>query len=184
MKAPISDSILNLTAFTSLIFFCSKPNISKINWVEKLPKGIINLGLITFKNRIIKIDVFPMGIDYKKYSTSYELKSVQEEANEIFEKTRELQVILSVDRLDYTKGILHRLNAFELFLSNHPEWHKKIIYLMLCVPSRTNVSDYLSLKNEVDGLIGKINGRYGTHEWIPIHYLKPTDNRYLEVTTE
>jgi len=80
------------------------------------------------------------------------------------------KIIFSMDRLDYTKGIPERLYAFEHFLETHPEWHEKVVFILKIVPSRTKVGQYRVLKQEIDELVGRINGKYGTPEWVPISY--------------
>jgi trehalose 6-phosphate synthase/phosphatase len=130
-------------------------------------------GAISIENRNVMVDNFPMGVDaqnimrlLQQESTRRDIKKFQN----IIEK-KDRKVILSVDRLDYSKGIPHRLQAFEDFLSRHPEWRENLIYIMLCVPSRTKVRDYVLLKQEVERLVGKINGRFGAPDWMPIYYM-------------
>jgi trehalose 6-phosphate synthase/phosphatase len=130
-------------------------------------------GAVTVDNRVIMVDNFPMGVDAQNIMALLQQESTQRDIAK-FQKTvekRNRKIILSVDRLDYSKGIPHRLKAFESFLSQHPEWRGKLVYIMLCVPSRTKVRDYVLLKQEVESLVGKINGRFGTPEWMPIYYL-------------
>lgn len=78
------------------------------------------------------------------------------------------KIILGVDRLDYTKGLVHRLKAFETLLEAHPEHKEKISLLQVAVPSRTDVKEYQELKEEIDQLVGRINGRFTTPNWSPI----------------
>jgi trehalose 6-phosphate synthase/phosphatase len=82
-----------------------------------------------------------------------------------------VRVVLGVDRLDYTKGIPERIHAFERLLELHPEHRERVILLQLAVPSRTEVPEYRRLKREIDELVGRVNGRFGTPQWTPIHYL-------------
>src|SRR5690606_11024038 len=79
-------------------------------------------------------------------------------------------IIISIDRLDYSKGIPQRLQAFELFLERYPEFHGKVTLVMLVVPSRDAVEKYKELKEEVDELVGRINGKYSDINWNPIQY--------------
>jgi len=132
-----------------------------------------DLGSISVDNRIVKVENFPMGIDFESFEKILKQTSIQRDIKKLQEETKaeERKIILSVDRLDYSKGIPHRLKGIELFLETNPQWHKKIIFIMLCVPSRTKVKHYSLLKEEVDGLVGKINGRFGSPSWIPIHYM-------------
>lgn len=128
---------------------------------------------ITIKDRIVKVDNYPIGIDAKEIEDLLQHPDTQKDIERL-KKSLDINgktLILSVDRLDYSKGIPQRLEAYEMFLSQNPQCHNKIIYLMICTPSRTKVKDYSLLKQEVDGLIGKINGRFGNPGWTPIHYM-------------
>ncbi|MFW6276007.1 MAG: bifunctional alpha,alpha-trehalose-phosphate synthase (UDP-forming)/trehalose-phosphatase, partial [bacterium] len=139
----------------------------------------INFNQIDLKTRIAKAEAFPMGIDYDKFhNAAVELtqKSVKDksklhkEIEKYFLMSPEQKLILSIDRLDYTKEIPHRLLAFEKFLETYPEYREKITLVMLCVPSRTGVEQYQIMKNEVDQLVGRINGCFGSINWTPIWY--------------
>ena len=130
-------------------------------------------GAISIEDRIVMVDNFPMGVDAQNIMLLLQQESTRSDIKK-FQKTlgkKDRKVILSVDRLDYSKGIPHRLQAFENFLSLYPEWREKLVYIMLCVPSRTKVRDYALLKQEVESLVGKINGRFGNPDWMPIYYL-------------
>jgi trehalose 6-phosphate synthase/phosphatase len=130
-------------------------------------------GAISIENRSVMVDNFPMGVDAQNINALLQQESTQRDIKK-FQKTveqKDRKIILSIDRLDYSKGIPHRLQAFEDFLSRHPEWREKLIYIMLCVPSRTKVRDYALLKQEVERLVGKINGRFGAPGWMPIYYM-------------
>ena len=130
-------------------------------------------GSINIDNRIVKVESFPMGIDYKKIEDLLTEHNTKKEITDFRQKFEapERKIVLSVDRLDYTKGIPNRLEGIELFLEKHPEWHNRFVYVMLCVPSRTQVKNYLLLKEEVERLVGKINGRFGKPGWMPIQYM-------------
>jgi trehalose 6-phosphate synthase/phosphatase len=130
-------------------------------------------GAISIDDRVVMADNFPMGVDAQDIMSLLQQESTIRDIKK-FNKTvvkQDRKVVLSVDRLDYSKGIPHRLQAFEDFLARNPKWHEKLVYIMLCVPSRTKVRDYALLKQEVEGMVGKINGRFGNPEWMPIHYL-------------
>jgi len=129
-----------------------------------------NLGRITAGNRALKVDAFPMGIDYKKYSSTASDKRIRKRRNEIQKKLGERKIILSIDRLDYTKGIPQRLEVFDLFLEKNPEYRGKVALVLIAVPSRGEVEHYKLLKRQIDELVGKINGKYGSIAWMPISY--------------
>ncbi len=112
-----------------------------------------------------------MGIDYEKYSRAIEDPGVANEANKIRRRVGERKIILSVDRLDYSKGIIERIEAFDLFLSRNPQYRGKVTLIMVAVPTRTGVEDYKALRNRLEQLVGRINGEYGTMGYIPVWYL-------------
>lgn len=129
------------------------------------------MGQITAGDRIIKADVFPLGIDYQHFYSTARSSAVRAQASQFREKLGNCKIVLSVDRLDYTKGIPQRLEAFDLFLEKHPEQKEKLVLVMVVVPSRTKVEQYAHLKKQVDELVGEINGKYGSIGWTPIWYL-------------
>jgi trehalose 6-phosphate synthase/phosphatase len=129
------------------------------------------LGKLTLGDHMAKVDSFPIGIDYQKFAKAENKPKVQSSIANLTGKLGKTRKILSMDRLDYTKGVLHRLRGFDLFLSSHPEYKEKVTLLLVAVPSRTKVERYQSLKCKVDELIGKINGEHGTIGWTPIQYI-------------
>jgi trehalose 6-phosphate synthase/phosphatase len=139
--------------------------------VRRLLGFEISLGGIQSENRYVKADVFPMGIDYKKYSEAYREPKVDREIARIRRSVGDRKLILSVDRLDYTKGILERLDAFDQFLKSHPQYQNRVTLILVAVPSRTSVETYMRLKRELDEKVGRLNGQYGTIDWIPVWYL-------------
>jgi len=89
------------------------------------------------------------------------------------------RLILSVDRLDYTKGIPERLAAYEQMLDQFPAWRRRVTFLQIAVPSRTDIWDYDELRRTVEGLVGRINGRFGDIDWVPVRYLSRAYERDL-----
>ncbi len=127
---------------------------------------------ISIGERQVRVDAFPMGIDYEKFCNSHNNPAVIEEMTKMrHQVTDDRKVIFSVDRLDYTKGILSRLEAFEIFLERYPRYHGKVTLIVVAVPSRTKVSQYNQLKEQIEKLIGRINGQYSTINWTPVSYL-------------
>jgi len=131
----------------------------------------VAMGQVTAADRLVKADAFPMGINYEQFSNIDRDPQVQAERKRFRRKLGDCRVILSVDRLDYTKGITQRLEAFSLFLDRNPKFKRKVILVLLVVPSRIRVEHYIQLKKQVDGLVGEINGKYGTIGWMPVWYL-------------
>ncbi|MEL6558208.1 MAG: bifunctional alpha,alpha-trehalose-phosphate synthase (UDP-forming)/trehalose-phosphatase [Bacteroidota bacterium] len=127
-------------------------------------------GQINLPDRKVMVDALPMGIDYEKYATTASAPDTL--AREVRYRTSvgEQKLILSIDRLDYSKGIPQRLKAFELFLERNEDYLGKVSCLMVVVPSRDQVPKYKQLKEEIDLLVGRINGNFGRLNWTPIHY--------------
>jgi trehalose 6-phosphate synthase/phosphatase len=128
-------------------------------------------GQITGEDHTIRVDVFPMGIDYEGYAKAPQSPEVQKDAARLRRTIGDTKLILSIDRLDYSKGIPQRLEAFDTFLQKNPEYKGKVTLILVAVPSRTQVEHYKLLKSQVDELIGKINGEHGSIDWTPISYL-------------
>jgi len=130
-----------------------------------------SFGQILIGNRIVKVDTFPMGIDYDRFNNAVQSPDVQKEIEKNRSKLGDKITILSVDRLDYSKGILQRLYSFDRFLEKYSEYKEKVTLILVAVPSRTKVEHYRQLKRDLDELIGRINGKHGTIGWIPVWYL-------------
>ncbi len=128
------------------------------------------MGQLNVGDRVVKVDAFPMGIDYERFSKGACDCDVAEEVSKIREKTGECKLIFSIDRLDYTKGILQRLQAFDRFLTSNPEFRERVHLMLAVTPSRTKVEHYLALKRQIDEHIGEINGKHGTIGWVPVWY--------------
>lgn len=130
-----------------------------------------SLGEIHTPQRLSRTDAFPMGIDFDNFYNAVDNDKITREAIKIKQRLRNRKIIISVDRLDYTKGIPERLEAFDYFLEKNAQYRGKVTLICVAVPSRTNVDSYIQLKKEVDQLISRINGKYGTIDWMPIWYL-------------
>lgn len=128
------------------------------------------LGEILNGDRLVKVDTFPMGIDYHDFDSLSHSQSVIKEYESLKQNYPNQKIILSIDRLDYSKGILNRLQGFNHFLENNPEWRGKVTMFAVTVPSRIGAERYYQMKKEIDEIVGKINGIYGTLKWIPIVY--------------
>ncbi|OGF54018.1 MAG: hypothetical protein A2Z21_01055 [Candidatus Fraserbacteria bacterium RBG_16_55_9] len=130
-----------------------------------------NLGQIVVGQRVAQADVFPMGIDFRKFSRAIHDPEVKVQKKEIKARIANRKLIFSVSRLDYTKGILQSLRAIEEFFQRSPQWHGKVVYVLVIVPSREIVAQYAQQKREIDELVGRINSTWGTLKWMPVRYL-------------
>lgn len=135
--------------------------------------GIENAkGRMTVDGRVVQTDAFPLGIDYARFRRAAESSAAQD-IRTLFQMSsvREgCKIMLSVERLDYSKGIPERLHAFDAFLDGHPEWKEHVVLVLVTVPSRENVASYQALKEQVDALVGLVNGKHATLSWTPVEY--------------
>src|SRR5680860_11498 len=147
--------------------------------VRRISRLQVEFNEISLPERIVKVDSFPMGIDYDKFEKAAiqnsalkaEKKSdLQQKLDQHQESAPGAKLILSIDRLDYTKGIANRIRAFEYFLEKYPQYIEKVRLFMLAVPSRSGVPQYQLLKKEIDELVGRINGKFASVNWTPIWY--------------
>lgn len=147
--------------------------------VKRILRKEVSFNRVNLETREVVVNTFPMGIDYNKFNNAAQshLDMAADEKSDL-KKQLELhkkganqgKLILSIDRLDYTKGVVNRIKAFELFLTKYPEYLEKVRLVMLTVPSRSNVSDYQRLKKETDEIVGRVNGKFATINWTPIWY--------------
>ena len=156
--------------------------------VKRILRLEVKFNEITYHDRIVKVDSFPMGIDYNKFHNAAlkhaqlgnkEKSELQRRLDDHIQSGSEAKLILSIDRMDYTKGIPNRIRAFEYFLNKYPQFKEKVRLIMLAVPSRSDVPQYKKLKRETDELVGRINGQFATVSWTPIWYFyrsMPFDN--------
>lgn len=127
-------------------------------------------GRLEFEDRTVLVESFPISIDYDRFATHAQSESVKLEKERIADNFGTCKILLSVDRLDYSKGIPFRLKAYEKFLEDHPEFHREVVLYMIVVPSRDTVPQYETLKNDIDQEVGRINALFGTMDWQPIAY--------------
>lgn len=144
------------------------------HFVESATK-ILNLktesDYLNYHNRHVHLNAFPMGINADQFEKAMQSTGVQRHQNKLQQLFSDQKMVLTVDRLDYSKGIIHRLKAYEALLKQHAEFHEKVAMVMVVVPSRATIRDYRHLKEEIDEAVGKINSLYGTLGWTPVHYL-------------
>lgn len=115
--------------------------------------------------------MFPIGIDPESFQQQASSGLDNPEVQKLEKSLRGLPLIIGVDRMDYSKGLPERFRAYEVFLRKYPEYRGKVIYLQITPVSRGSVPEYKVLREELDGVVGHINGTYGDFDWVPIRYL-------------
>jgi len=125
---------------------------------------------LQYQNRLIRADLFPIGVDVKKFRNAANDAEVLEHRRGIRKNFEDKKIIFSVDRLDYTKGLMDRLNGFEHFLEQHPEWKEKIVFILNVIPSRDEIQAYNERKKQMEEKISTINGKFSSLSWQPLIY--------------
>jgi len=138
---------------------------TRILGLPTMPNGV------EFDGRLAHVGTFPIGIEPSSFIDNLENESVKNRISQLERRFDGVKLIVGVDRLDYIKGVPQKLHGLELFLSQHPEWIGKVVLTQLAVPSRQDVEEYQNLRSTVNELVGRINGRFGTVDFMPIHFM-------------
>jgi trehalose 6-phosphate synthase/phosphatase len=125
---------------------------------------------IQYNGRLIKADLFPIGIDYQKFRNACIDESVVGIATALEERFYNQKIVFSVDRLDYTKGLNYRLDGYEQFLLDYPEWRQKVTFILNVIPSRDAIQTYSDRKKSIEEKVSTINGKFSTLHWQPVMY--------------
>ncbi len=118
-----------------------------------------------------RVGAFPIGIDPAPYTAWADERSARRRGRVLRDAVHGRKLILGVDRLDYTKGIVERLQIYERFLELHPRWRRRVSFVQISAPSRTRVAEYVRQRREVEQVVGRVNGRFGDTDWVPVRYL-------------
>jgi trehalose 6-phosphate synthase/phosphatase len=128
------------------------------------------LNLVRFDKREIRVGRFPIGIDFESFEKGAMSEEVTRMSRELRDAFPGCQLILGVDRLDYSKGIPERLRAFRNTLERYEQLRGRVVLIQVVVPSRVEIPKYHEFKDRIDRLVGDINGRFSTDAWLPVHY--------------
>ena len=141
--------------------------------------GLKRLGEETFEfdGRPVRIGVFPVGVETEAFGRLARRAIESAFVREVLESLSGRAMIIGVDRLDYSKGIPERMNAFERFLTISPEWHNKVTYLQITPHSRTDIPEYADIGRNVGEAVARINGTFGEASWTPVRYINKAHSR-------
>lgn len=130
------------------------------------PDGRIRIG-----DRVIRAEVFPIGIDVAGVEGEAVEASTGEVVRRMTDSLMGRSLMMGVDRLDYSKGLVERFSAYQQFLETHPENIGRITYLQIAPLSRTDVRAYAEIRQALEQAAGRTNGRFADTDWTPIRYL-------------
>jgi trehalose 6-phosphate synthase len=135
-------------------------------------RGKGNMASVQHDGHTAHAASFPISIDYAAFCRQAETREIGEKAAELHRLLPKRRLILGVDRLDYTKGIPHRLQAFRNALDRYPQLRERISLIQVVVPSRVDIPEYADLKTQIEQLVGEINGRFmRPGGWVPVWYV-------------
>ncbi len=130
-----------------------------------------------YGNRVVQVGTFPVGVETEAFGRLARRAIGTGFVREVLDSLSGRAMIIGVDRLDYTKGIPERMDAFERFLANFPDWRGKVTYLQITPRSRTGIPEYADLSRKVGEAVGRINGAYGEASWTPLRYINKAHSR-------
>ena len=138
------------------------------NFLEYLQQGadgrLLTDGRIRAFERIMAVESFPIGIEPKDFA-------LPQESSMFVQGRADVQRILGIDRLDYSKGLPQKFRAFGRFLEIGPEYRNRVVLTQIAPPTRESVEAYSDIRVQLETLSGSINGRFGELDWVPIHYI-------------
>jgi trehalose 6-phosphate synthase/phosphatase len=177
IKLPWRFQVLRaLLQYDTLGFQTIRDTRNFISCVRHMMKGTritrrADSYVIDVFGREVTVGAFPIGIDFESFDSRARSDEVEAATLSLREKMPDRQLILGIDRLDYTKGIPERLHAFRDALSRYPEMIGNVSLIQVVVPSREDVPEYKTMKENVERLVSSINGEFTRPGWVPVHYL-------------
>ncbi|MGE0159538.1 MAG: trehalose-phosphatase [Gemmatimonadales bacterium] len=145
--------------------------------VGSLSPASVSDDVVETSGRRTRVHAFPIGIIPEAFE-SEEDDDQSDETTALLRSLAGRRLVIGVDRLDYTKGIPERLEAFALLLQTFPEWRGKVSLIQISVPTRGDVLEYQEQRHRVEAAVGRINGEFGEADWTPVRYLYRSYRRH------
>ena len=135
------------------------------------PESVAEDGFVHTDGRRVRTGVFPIGVDVESIRRESAASQKTEAVKRMLRSVSQRKLVMGVDRLDYSKGLIERFNAFNRFLEDHPETHGKVTLLQIAPLSRADMQAYETIREQLEGLAGRINGEFSDTDWTPLRYL-------------
>jgi len=152
-------------------------NFSRYLVNERSVRRIVNGDSFLIEGRTVQVGVFPVGVETQAFSRLARRAIESSFVREVLDSLSGRAMIIGVDRLDYTKGIPERMDAYERFLTNFPDWRGKVTYLQITPRSRSGIPEYADISRKVGEAVGRINGTFGEASWTPLRYINKAHSR-------
>ena len=168
---PWASEILSAMLAFDVIGFHTAGHVANfLRCAAQVPGARIEGSSVVWGNRLVRVAPFPLGIIPAEFQEQGHA-SGSDEISGLMRSLGDVRIVLGVDRLDYTKGIPERINAFGSFLQQFPQWRRRTCLIQVSVPSRADIPDYAKQRSRIENIVGRINGEYGEADWVPIRYL-------------
>ncbi|MEH6468917.1 MAG: alpha,alpha-trehalose-phosphate synthase (UDP-forming) [Porticoccus sp.] len=176
---PSHDTLVRALCAYDLIGFQTENDLRAfLDYITFEAKGrVMDGNRVHAYGRTLRIGVFPISIDTDVYEEAGAKAAKSSTARRLLEHYGDRSLILGVDRLDYSKGLLERLHSFEHFLESYPSYRGRASLIQIAPPSRSEVPEYKEIRHELEAEAGFINGRFAEFDWLPITYLSKSFSR-------
>jgi trehalose 6-phosphate synthase len=172
-----ADLIRAMCAYDLLGFQTETDRTGFVDYAMRHADGaVIDPNRLSVFGRVVRTGVYPIGVHVDEVRAQAETPINRRHATRMRANLLE-RLILSVDRLDYSKGLRQRFAAFERFLADHPAQHGLVTFMQIAPPSRSDIATYQRIRRELEGEAGRINGRFAEVDWVPLRYLNRSFSR-------
>ena len=179
LAMPQHADTLGALGYYDLVGLQTERDADNLRHYLEMQGGVLgrNRSYIDIEGRRVQVRSFPVAIATRVFARTARSALRSDFAAEMRDSLNSRKLILGVDRLDYSKGIPHRIQGFGQFLDTYPQWRQHVTYLQVTPKSRSEVPEYADINQTVNTLVGQINGRYGTPAWTPIRYVNRAYSR-------
>jgi alpha,alpha-trehalose-phosphate synthase [UDP-forming] len=160
----------SLTAFDVIGFHTAHWAMNFLASARTIGALVVRQDVLHHRRGTTRVGVFPLGVDHERFRYD-RLVAASADVDMLRAGLEDRKLLLGVDRLDYSKGIPERLEGFERLLELHPRWRGRVTFVQISVPSSEDVPEYAELRARVEQIAGRINGRFGEPDWMPVRYL-------------
>jgi len=169
---PEHESLIRAFFAYDLVGFQTQEDLVRFQeHVRRACGGTVRGDVVTAFGRELQTGAFPIGIDVDQFHRYAFTAPGNREFARMQSVLRGRDQFIGVDRLDYSKGLLRRMDAFGRYLEDHPKAHGKVILLQVAPVSRGDLTAYRSFRQELDREAARVNGRFASFDWTPVHYL-------------
>jgi trehalose 6-phosphate synthase len=177
---PHEELIAAMCQYDVVGFQTESDKQSFTDYVERSGRGhFSDDGMLQAFGRMLKVGAYPIGIYPDAIAKAADQFSNRKQVKSLRDSMRGRKLIMSVDRLDYSKGLVERFQAFERLMLNAPGWHGRVSLVQIAPPTRSDVQTYQRIRQNLEGEAGRINGRFAQLDWTPIQYLNRKYERNL-----